>query len=139
VGQSYLDTRTIEDTLDLSMGRDKKIIVTRVKKKDFSSKKFLGSNKKTTLTYEISVKNTRTQMVEIEIQDQIPVSKQSDIQVDVQEISGAQLIENTGKLIWKLQLAPGEVRKMTLSFSVKHPKNKSIELKKSRVISAPRF
>ena len=38
IGQSTIDTRFANDTLDLSLGRDKKVAITRTKKQDFSSK-----------------------------------------------------------------------------------------------------
>ena len=57
VGQSFISTRSVSDTLDISLGRDKKVIVTRTKMKDFSSKKTFGSNRKETHAYRIIVKN----------------------------------------------------------------------------------
>src|SRR5207237_909520 len=44
VGQSFIDPRNAKDTLDFSLGRDKKIVVMREKKKDLNSTKFIGSN-----------------------------------------------------------------------------------------------
>ena len=39
VGKSHLNVRNTNDTLDLSLGRDKGIVVTRVKMKDFTEAK----------------------------------------------------------------------------------------------------
>ncbi len=46
-----IDPSSIQDTLNLTLGRDKRIVVTKETMKDFSSIKFLGSNKKQILTY----------------------------------------------------------------------------------------
>ena len=140
VGQSYIDTRSVADTLDLSFGRDKKIVVTRTKLKDNTNDKMTGTNKKISYTYEIIVKNNHKVPVQIEVEDQLPVSQNSEIIVDVNELSKAERNELTGQLKWKLSLAPDETRKLTLSFSVKYPKNKAVELKKaSRKVYAPSF
>lgn len=56
VGQSFISTRSVNDTLDISLGRDKKVIVTRTKIEEFSSKKVIGSNRKETHAYRMIVK-----------------------------------------------------------------------------------
>ncbi|MBU0763508.1 MAG: DUF4139 domain-containing protein [Bacteroidetes bacterium] len=139
IGQSYINTRYVEDTLDLSLGRDKKILVTRTKKKDFSSKKIIGTNKKEIFTYEIIVKNNRKGQVEMELIDQVPVSQESDITVEILDISGAARDELSGKLTWDIKLQAGESKKFTISYSVKYPKNRSVQTRKTRAISAPAF
>ncbi len=132
IGQSYINTRSVSDTLDISMGRDKKILVTRVKKKEFSSKKFIGSNRKEVYAYEIMVKNNRKSPIEIDIVDQLPVSQDSEIQVSKIEISGAKENELSGELKWKYKLEPGETKTINLSFSIKYPKNKPITIGQKR-------
>lgn len=139
VGESYLDTYTIEDTLELSLGRDKKVVVQREKLKDFSSKKLLGSTRKTTLAYEITVKNTHSLPIKVEIQDQIPISTQSDIEVEALELSKGNHFENSGLVEWQMELEAGESKTVKLAFSIKYPKNKKVIIQKSRVIAAPRF
>jgi uncharacterized protein (TIGR02231 family) len=140
VGQSYINTRSVADTLDLSFGRDKKIQVTRTKLKENNSEQTTGTTKKVSYTYEIMVKNNHKSPIQIEIEDQLPISQNSEIIVDVKEISKADRNEATGQLKWKLSLAPDETKKIILSFSIKYPKAKAVELKKkARTISAPSF
>ncbi|MDZ4663266.1 MAG: DUF4139 domain-containing protein [Bacteroidota bacterium] len=140
VGQSYINTRSVADTLDLSFGRDKKIQITRTKLKENNSEQTAGTTKKVTYTYEIIVKNNHKSAIQIEIEDQLPISQNSEIIVDVKEISKADRNEATGQLKWKLSLAPDETKKILLSFSIKYPKAKAVELKKkARTISAPSF
>jgi len=57
IGQSYIDTRFATDSLEISLGRDKKVAVTRVKKQDKNSKNFTGSDRKEIFTYEITIRN----------------------------------------------------------------------------------
>ncbi|NVO02480.1 MAG: mucoidy inhibitor MuiA family protein [Bacteroidetes bacterium] len=127
VGKSYLDTRTTKDTLDISLGRDKNIIITRIKLKEFSSSKFIGLNKKETIAWEINVKNNKKQPINIMIEDQFPVSSDKDIEVERLESSGAIYNEETGKLTWKFKLEPGESKKkIKVMYSVKYPKNQAV-------------
>ena len=139
IGLSNLSTRTLGDTLDLSLGRDRRVMVTRTKLKEFTKKQVLGSYQTATYSYKISVKNNRSQSVEIDLEDQIPVSTIKEIEVNDIEISGATLYENTGKTKWKMNLQPGENKSVVLTFSVKYPKNKQIKLEQKKQIVTPRY
>jgi uncharacterized protein (TIGR02231 family) len=139
IGQSSINTRFVEDTLELSLGRDNQILVTRTKKEDFGSKKLIGTSRKESFKYEIVVKNNKTVPINIEIQDQIPVSLESDITVETDDLSGAQLDAPTGKLVWKTSLVAGSATTYKLGFSVKYPKNKAVQVRKYRTISCPDF
>lgn len=139
VGQSYIQTRSADDTLDLSLGRDNKVLVTRTKVKEFSLRKIIGNTTKETFAYEMLVKNNRKTPVQIEVIDQLPISMQSDILVDVIETSKGEFDSKTGKYSWKQTLQPGEVKKIEFSFSVKYPKNSKPNLQKTRSHMNVRF
>ena len=139
VGQSYINTKSTNDTLDLSVGRDNKVMVSRTQLKDFNTEKVIGNNKKSTYSYEIVVKNNRKSAITIDVEDQVPVSQSSDITVETIELSKGELNPLTGKIKWKLTIEPGEAKKINLAFSIKYPRNKSLQLKKYRTISAPSF
>lgn len=126
VGKTFVDPRTIKDTLSLSLGRDKRIVVTREKVKDFTSRKVIGSNRRDSYAYEISVRNTRQEPITIVIEDQVPVSKNSLIEVNVIDDGGSRWNRETGKLLWTWTLQSSESRKATFRFEVKYPKDKSI-------------
>lgn len=139
VGRSYIYTRSTDDTLNLSLGRDKKVIVTRTKQKDLTSSKYIGTNKKESYAYEITVKNNRKAPINIQIEDQVPISKQGDITVEVLEISKAEQDIITGNLKWIFTVVPDESKKINLAFSMKYPKNKSVSKKKYRSAEAASF
>ena len=130
VGQSYIYTRSLDDTLDLSFGRDKKVMVSRTKLKDFNSKSFSGANKKEIQSYEIVVKNNRKTPITIDVEDQLPVSQNSEIVVEVTELSKAKKDDATGKLTWTYTIAPGEQQKIILTYSIRYPKNKQVNTRK---------
>jgi uncharacterized protein (TIGR02231 family) len=139
VGQSYIYTRSVDDTLDLSLGRDSKILVTRTKLKDYSSEKMIGTNRKVTYAYEMIVKNNRKAPITINLEDQLPVSQNSDITVDAIELSKAQQDVLSGKLSWNLTIQPGEQQKVQLTYSVKYPRNKNITLQKTKTRARAMF
>jgi uncharacterized protein (TIGR02231 family) len=126
VGQSYLDMQNTKDTLDLSLGRDSKVVIERKKQIDFTSKKLVGTNKKEDYAYEIIVRNTKKDPIEITVEDQIPVSQNSLIEVELLDKAGAEYDPLTGKLIWKLKLNSAEVKSIVFKYSVKYPKNKNV-------------
>jgi uncharacterized protein (TIGR02231 family) len=127
VGTTFINTSGTEDTLNVSLGRDKRIIVTREKDKDVTgSTGIFGSNKSKQLAYTISIRNTRKEVVKLILEEQIPVSKQKDIEVKVNELSGGDVNNTTGKVTWTLNLPAGETVKKNISFTVKYPKDKTI-------------
>ncbi|MCB9335084.1 MAG: DUF4139 domain-containing protein [Flavobacteriales bacterium] len=131
VGQSFIATRNVSDTLDISLGRDNKVMVTRTKMKDFSSIKYIGSNRKETHAYQMVVKNNRKVPINIEVLDQIPVSQDSEIEVFSEEISNANKNDLTGELKWNFNIEPNQNETINLTFSVKYPKNKPVTIGKS--------
>ena len=139
VGQSYIYTRSVDDTLDLSLGRDNKVLVTRSKIKEYCNKKMFGNTTKETFAYEMAIKNNRKTPIHIEVEDQLPISAQSEITVEAIEISKADYDSKTGKLTWTYTLQPGDVKKIEFSYSIKYPKNTNIQLQKFKAMSAPSF
>ena len=128
LGKTAIDPKSVLDTLTLSLGKDKRVVVKREKLKDFSSEKFLGSSKKQTIAYEITVKNNKKEKIQMLLKDQYPISTDKDIEVELLESSGAVINKESGVLTWKLELAPGESKKYRISYSVRYPKDKVVNL-----------
>lgn len=140
IGQSFIYTRSVSDTLDISLGRDKKVIVTRTKLKEYSSKKLIGSSRKETFAFELVIKNNRKTNVDIEVLDQLPVSQDSEIEVGPIEISRAEKNDLTGELKWNFRIEPDKSEKINLSYSVTHPKSKPVQTyRKFRTVASPSF
>lgn len=139
VGVSEIDTRNTSDTLALSLGRDSKVVVARKLKKEVSSKKVIGSTKKETYLYEISLRNNRSTPITIDVFDQIPIARNTDITVTADEISGATKDPLTGELKWQITIQPGEAKSLDLGFSVKYPKDGNVSVQKYRTVNARYF
>ncbi len=130
IGQSIINPAEVSDTMDISLGRDNKVIVQRVKKKEFSNKQFIGTNQKETYAYETTIKNNRKESINIELLDQIPISLDSEIIVEKLESQGAIYNETEGCLKWNLLINADTSQSTYFSFSIKYPKNKSINVQK---------
>lgn len=128
VGKSFIDPASTLDTLNLTLGRDKRVVIKKEKLTDFSSTKFLGANKIQKITYELTVKNNKKDTVRMMLKDQYPLTTNKEIEVELLENGGAADNKDIGVLTWKLELAPGEVRKIRFSYSVKYPKDKQLNL-----------
>ena len=128
IGQSYLNPITTVDSMLLSLGRDEKIIVRRNRLKDLTARQTIGANTKETKAYEITVRNNNNYNIEMDLMDQIPLARNKDIEVKVEEINGAKYDEDYGSLLWKLNIKAGETKKVKFIYTVKYPKDKVISL-----------
>ena len=139
IGESNINTRLIGDSLELSLGRDNQIVVSRTKVEDKGSTSSLGAKRSESFVYEIQLRNNRKVPVAIKVQDQVPVSQEKDIAVDIEEISGANLDAPSGRLQWVKSLPPGETVKYKIAFTVRYPKNRTVNIRKSRLVRTPRY
>ena len=127
VGKSFLDPNITEDTLQLSMGVDKGIVIERNKIAEMCKDVTIGSNKKTTMGFELVVRNTKNKAVEIVVEDQIPISRMKEITVVMDNKTGnPEYDEKTGIMKWRLKLEPGATIKNQFQYTVKHPKDKPL-------------
>ncbi len=126
VTKTYIDPKSIDDSLEISLGNDEGIKVERKMVKEMTSKKSFGSTKKYMQGYDISVRNSKTRAIKIEIVDQVPLSSDKDIEVK-HTANGANFDANTGKLTWSYTIAPSETKKMNLQIEVKYPKDKYLQ------------
>ena len=128
VGRSILNPAALQDTLQISMGRDRSLVMQREKVNQFSKKRTIGSNITESRGYEITLKNNKSQAVTLQVKDQIPVSVNSAIEVTTGELSGGILDPLTGIVTWEITLAPGAQQKISLRYEVKYPKSERIIL-----------
>lgn len=128
VGRSILNPAALQDTLQISMGRDRSIVMQREKVDQYSKKRSVGSNITESRAYEISLKNNKSQAVTLQLKDQIPISVNSNITVTTGELSGGTLDPLTGIVTWEIILPPGGQQKLSLRYEVKYPKSERIIL-----------
>ena len=128
VGRTILDARSLSDTLDLSLGRDKSIVIARNKVDTYSKRKVIGGNKIESRGFEIVIRNNKSQNINLTLFDQIPVPAISDISVSATDLSKGKLEELTGEVTWKLDLTPKEQKELKFAYEVKYPKHERVTL-----------
>jgi uncharacterized protein (TIGR02231 family) len=126
VGQGFIDMRNVKDTLNLSLGRDKKIIVRRENDKNYRSVKTIGTNIRRSYGYTIEVRNTKKENVDLVLLEQFPISSDKDIVIEDKEAKDAQVNEENGAVQWDLSLKANELKMLKLNYTVKYPKDKTI-------------
>lgn len=124
VGKTSINPNQTSDTLNLSMGRDKKISIKREKVADKSGTKFLSSYKEQVFTYDLTIRNNKKEEVSLLLKDQYPLSTDKEVTIELLEDGKAKANPETGILTWELKLTPNETRKIRISYKVKYPKNK---------------
>jgi uncharacterized protein (TIGR02231 family) len=127
VGQTTVNPQTVADTLLLSLGRDEQITIKRVQPKDFTERRKVFSNTiKETYTYEIALKNNKSIPIKVEILDQVPVSRQKDIVVELEDHEGATYNSEFGKLKWEVEIPANQSKRVRFTYSIKYPKDKAV-------------
>ncbi len=128
VGKSFLDVRVAADTLDISLGRDKNIIVERTMTRDFRKKNFMSNKTTIEKKFAFEVRNNKGQPVRVTVQDHFPIS--TDKSIDVYDTEAPKGIINTENKIvtWLCDLQPRSSVSFDLSYSVKFSADKWVDL-----------
>lgn len=122
MGKTALNPDNTNDTLRISLGIDKGIVVQRNKLKEFAKKQSFGDKQSDERAYEIAIRNRHAQAVNLIVEDQFPVSAQREISVENIAYKEAKLDEKTGKLTWKTRIEGSKEQKFSLRYKIKYPK-----------------
>ena len=126
IGQTYIDPTQMDDTLNLSLGKDPNIVVKRTLLKKDCKNKIISDKKERTLAYHFEVKNNKSSDIELVVQDQIPLTTNSEITINTIELSKGKLDELTGLVEWEFKLKPRQSEEFDFKFKIKHDKDKQI-------------
>ncbi len=128
LGKTLINVQNTSDTLSVSLGVDKNLVVKRTRQKEENEKSFTGATQRATRSFLYSVLNRKAVPVNLSIEDQIPVSNSSEVTVEKLEMSNAKVDEITGTLTWELQLQPNEKKELRMKYLVKYPRNRPVRL-----------
>lgn len=126
IAESYLDVLQTSDTLSLSLGRDKNIAIDRVQKKNLAHKNIIGSNTKDHFLWNLTIRNNRNLPIQLVVEEQIPVSNQKDIEVNLINAGGGVLDRNTGIITWKHKIDATSKIEYDYEFQIKYPETVKI-------------
>lgn len=128
IGETFIDPTQMDDTLNLSLGKDPNIVVKRTLVKKECKDKIISDRIERIFAYSIEAKNNKSSNIELIIQDQLPLTTNADITIEAMEISKGELEERTGLIQWKMTLKPKESKLFDYKFKVKHNKDKQLFL-----------
>ena len=129
-GDTYINASSTMATLTLTLGIDKRVAVKREKINEMSSTRTLGGDIKQEFTYRVTVRNNANKGIDMILKDQYPISNQKSVVVELlKETTPPSFnVEEVGVLTWENKISAGETKTYTISYSVKYPKNTSLNL-----------
>ena len=126
-GAYFMQLPAPGDTLQVPLGQDVRVRSSRERVLDRCTSTVFGGSRKTQQSFEITVENQHNRPIDAVIQDAIPVSNSSDIEVEVLGLSGGELDAVSGEVVWNLQLAPNERKTLSFGYIITYPKRRSIQ------------
>ena len=128
VGKSWIKNTAPEQKMEMGLGLDESIKVKRkLIKKEGGEGGIFNQTEKQRYIFEISLENFKDVPIQIELKDQLPLSYQEEIKVQINQIQPEP--DHTDKqnfLTWKINLAPKEKKLVTLDFQVEYPGGKTV-------------
>lgn len=131
VGETFINPNSTQNNLSLTLGAEKRVSVKRELLQDFSSKKTFGNSITQVFTYKITVKNNLNKTIKMVVKDQYPKSTNSEIEVTLltkETTTPTFNKEDVGVLTWEEDFKAGETKEYRISYSVKYPKDKTLNL-----------
>jgi uncharacterized protein (TIGR02231 family) len=132
VGRGQMAAASKDETVRLGFGADDKVKVERsvVKRNEGSAGLILTTSKTDERAFKTVIRNGHDFPIRIAIEDQLPVSENEDIQVEMLPSttppSVTNLRDKRGVLEWALEAKPGEVRDVAFAWRIRWPKDKGV-------------
>ncbi|MEH2543424.1 uncharacterized protein (TIGR02231 family) [Bradyrhizobium sp. AZCC 2262] len=132
VGRGQMAAASKEETVRLGFGADDKIKIERtvVKRNEGSAGLIVTTSKTDERAFKTTVRNGHDFPIRIAIEDQLPVSENEDIQVEMLPSTtpptATNLRDRRGVLEWAFEAKAGEVRDINFAWRVRWPKDKGV-------------
>jgi uncharacterized protein (TIGR02231 family) len=134
VGRSQMTAASKEEKVRLGFGADDKIKVVRsvLKRNEGSTGLIVTTGKTDERAFKTTVRNGHDFPIRIAIEDQLPVSENEDIQVEMLPATTppttTNLRDRRGILEWAFEAAPSEVKDINFAWRIRWPKDKGVVL-----------
>lgn len=126
VGRTLFNVNGGKDTLQISLGRDKKVSILREKVKSMASKQFISNKNIEVREWKTTVRNGRSEKINLMLVDQVPVSTDVEIEVDTQISPEVPSNSATGEVVWENLLNAGQTKTYNLKYTVRYQKGKKM-------------
>jgi uncharacterized protein (TIGR02231 family) len=132
VGRDKMAAAGKDETVRLGFGADDKVKIERsvIKRNEGSAGLIVTTSKTDERSFKTSVRNGHDFPIRIAIQDQLPVSENEDIQVEMLPSTtpptATNLRDKRGVIEWAFEAKPGEVKDIAFAWRVRWPKDKGV-------------
>ena len=131
VGRGQLAMAQKDETVRLGFGADEQVKVERtVARKNEGSTGIISTSKTDEREFKITVRNGHASPISVTIEEQLPVSENADIQVEMLPSSTQptqrDVRDQRGVLAWTMDLKAGEARDIKFGWRVKWPGDKTV-------------
>jgi len=132
VGRGRMPAASKDETVRLGFGADDKVKIERsvVKRNEGSAGLIVTTSKTDERSFKTSVRNGHDFPIKVAVQDQLPVSENDDIQVEMLPSTTppttANVRDKRGVLEWAFEAKPGEVKDISFAWRVRWPKDKGV-------------
>jgi uncharacterized protein (TIGR02231 family) len=132
VGRGQMTAAGKDETVRLGFGADDKIKIERsvVKRNEGSAGLIVTTSKTDERSFKTTIRNGHDFPIKVAIEDQLPVSENEDIQVEMLPSTTppttTNLRERRGVLEWAFEARAGEVRDIGFAWRVRWPKDKGV-------------
>jgi uncharacterized protein (TIGR02231 family) len=132
VGSGRMAAASKDETVRLGFGADDKVKIERtvVKRNEGSAGLIVTTSKTDERAFKTSVRNAHDFPIKVAITDQLPVSENEDIQVEMLPQTTPPTATNPhdkrGVLEWAFDAKPGEVKDIAFAWRVRWPKDKAV-------------
>ncbi|KJC57757.1 signal peptide protein [Bradyrhizobium sp. LTSPM299] len=132
VGQGRMTAAAKDETVRLGFGADDKVKIERtvVKRNEGSAGLIVTTSKTDERAFKTTVRNGHDFPIKVAIQDQLPVSENQDIVVEMLPSSTpattTNLRDKRGVLEWAFEAKPGDVKDINFAWRMRWPKDKGV-------------
>jgi len=132
VGRGRMNAASKDETVRLGFGADDKVKIERsvLKRNEGSAGMIVTTSKTDERSFKTSVRNGHDVPIRIAIEDQLPVSENEEIQVEMLPSTtpptATNLRDKRGVLEWAFDAKPGEARDIAFAWRVRWPKDKGV-------------
>lgn len=127
IGVSRLEYVPVSDEIELLVGVEERLTVERKMVRRDVDKRRLRDKRQIQFGYEIEIKNLLPAQANIEIQDNLPVSRHEEISVKLIEVTPEPSEKKELNLMeWHLDVAAGATTKIQYEYQVEHPRSLQI-------------
>ncbi len=123
----YLDHRLNEETISIPLGAAQRVSVIRNEKKKKASEAMIRNQRSCVYEISISISNLEENDISLEMIDQVPVSRDQAINVELISSDGASYDSTDGTLRWHVDMKSRETREIRAQYRVLWPKDREIE------------